>query len=126
MNHQISIYCIPGLAEKYPLNAGIPVPSKTSTKQSFEVYYRNVLEKVCSEFGVNPDRVINSKRRFRELVLSRQLAMAVIMEHQRGSLSEISSFFKQTHVMVLYSVKTVHNLITTDRVFRDRVGKFFN
>jgi len=127
---QISCYLIPGLAEKYALNCGVPVPPDTKSedysREYFTQYYINVLGVVCREFGVNPNDVRTLITRKRDIVLPRQVAMAMIMNKQRGSLADIGEFFKKDHATVSHSVKTIRNLRETDRRFRARTNKFFN
>ena len=88
---------------------------KNSTKEISIDYIQKV---VCDYFNL-PLEVINSKTRKREIVQARQLAMYFSKKHTKNSLSTIGLHCgNKDHATVLHAVKTVNNLIDTDKQFR--------
>ena len=73
---------------------------------------------VCDYFSI-PIDVLNSKTRKREIVQARQLAMFFSKEHTKSSLATIGHYCgKKDHATVLHAVRTVRDLIDTDRQFK--------
>jgi chromosomal replication initiator protein len=67
---------------------------------------------------------INKNVQLREIVLPRQIAMFFAKELTSCSLYEIGSQLAfRDHATVISAVKTVSNLIQTDRKFRDDIEK---
>jgi chromosomal replication initiator protein len=88
---------------------------KNSTKEISIDYIQKV---VCDYFNL-PVEVINSKTRKREIVQARQLAMYFSKKHTKNSLNTIGLHCgNKDHATVLHAVKTVNNLIETDKQFR--------
>lgn len=73
---------------------------------------------VCDYFSITID-VLNSKTRKREIVQARQLAMYFSKEYTKSSLATIGMHCgNKDHATVLHAVRTVNNLIETDKQFR--------
>lgn len=72
---------------------------------------------VCKHLGVNED-VLMSKTRQREIVLARQMSMYFSKKYTNQSQSTIGHVVAgRDHATVNHSIKTVSNLLATDRQF---------
>lgn len=69
-----------------------------------------------SEFGLTRVELC-SKSRKRELVEYRQIAMHILKGYTTLGCSAIGRIFKKDHATVLHSIKTVENLLRTDKNF---------
>ena len=88
---------------------------KNTTKEISIDYIQKV---VCDYFNL-PIEIINSKTRKREVVQARQLAMYFSKKLTKNSLNTIGLHCgNKDHATVLHAVKTVNNLIDTDKQFR--------
>jgi chromosomal replication initiator protein len=76
---------------------------------------------VCDYFNINLD-TLNSKTRKREIVQARQLVMYFAKEYTKSSLAMIGMHCgNKDHATVLHAVRTVNNLLETDKQFRGYV-----
>lgn len=101
------------LAEKI-INRIVNVTKKTNTVEK-------IRDAVCEYFSV-PIEDIFTKSRKREIVQARQIAMYLSKQLTQSSLSYIGSAIgKRDHATVLYSCKTVNDLMETDKSFRNKV-----
>ena len=90
-----------------------------SKKQIFGI---ETIQKVVCEYFSLPLDVINSKTRKREIVQARQLAMFFSKKHTKSSLATIGQHCgNKDHATVLHAVKTVNNLVDTDKKFKSYV-----
>ena len=80
---------------------------------------------------INPDKIIeivfnyldvpighNPKKRQHNLVLARQLSYFFIKKYNKLSLIMIGKLFNQDHSTVIHSIKTIKNLLDTDKEVR--------
>jgi chromosomal replication initiator protein len=87
-----------------------------STSREISIDY--IQKVVCDYFNL-PLELINSKTRKREIVQARQLAMYFAKKHTKSSLATIGLHCgNKDHATVLHAVRTVNNLIETDKQFR--------
>jgi len=90
-----------------------------STNREISIEY---IQKVVCEYFNLPLDVINSKTRKREIVQARQLAMFFSKKHTKSSLATIGQHCgNKDHATVLHAVKTVNNLLDTDKKFKSYV-----
>ncbi|MCD6092082.1 MAG: chromosomal replication initiator protein DnaA [Bacteroidales bacterium] len=90
-----------------------------STNREISIEY---IQKVVCEYFSLPLDVINSKTRKREIVQARQLAMFFSKKHTKSSLATIGQHCgNKDHATVLHAVKTINNLVDTDKKFRTYV-----
>ena len=81
----------------------------------------NIKKLVAEHFSL-PIEKLQSKTRKREIVIARQLSMYLAKNHTNDSLKEIgANFGGRDHSTVIYSCKTVKDLMDTDLIFRDTV-----
>jgi len=83
---------------------------------------------VCEYFNV-PIEMIQSNTRKREIVQARQVAMFFAMHMTKATCAFIgANIGNKDHATVTHSVKTITNLMETDRVFMGKIeelGKIF-
>lgn len=78
---------------------------------------------VCDHFNLSVD-AIQSKTRKREIVQARQLAMYMSKKHTKSSLATIGLHCgNKDHATVLHAVKTITNLVDTDKHFKTTVDE---
>jgi len=81
-----------------------------------------ISEQVCKYFGV-PFNEVTGKSRKRKIAISRQLICYILMKQKRYSLNYVGKYVNRDHATVIHSVKTIQNLIDTDKNFALDVGK---
>jgi chromosomal replication initiator protein len=87
-----------------------------STAREISIDY---IQKVVCDYFSLPVEAINSKTRKREIVQARQLAMFFSKKHTKNSLATIGIHCgNKDHATVLHAVKTINNLMETDKQFR--------
>lgn len=97
--------------------------------QSAQKLNFDAIEKVvCEYFEIEPAE-IQAKTKKREIVIPRQICHQLSAKNNVGSLSEIGfRFGRKDHSTVLHSIRTVKDLIKTDKIFRAKyeelVSKF--
>lgn len=84
-----------------------------------ELPHDQILNQVTAEFGVSIND-LTGRLRDREFVVPRQIAMFLIKEHTKMSLVEIGKMFNRDHSTVIYSIRTVRDLLETNKVFREK------
>ncbi|MDR0364464.1 MAG: chromosomal replication initiator protein DnaA [Bacteroidales bacterium] len=85
---------------------------------SKEISIEYIQKVVCEYFNLSLE-TLNSKTRKREIVQARQLVMYFAKEHTKSSLALIGMHCgNKDHATVLHAVRTVNNLVETDKQFR--------
>jgi chromosomal replication initiator protein len=83
-----------------------------------EVSIDYIQKVVCDYFDI-PIEIMKSKTRKREIVQCRQLAMYFSKQMTKNSLAMIGKHCgNKDHATVLHAVKTINNLMETDKQFR--------
>lgn len=81
-----------------------------------------IISTVCRVYNINPDQ-LKSKRRFRDYVEPRHIAMSLIKHCNGLPLEEVALLMNRDHSTVLYAMRTVAHLANNNREFRDRIDK---
>jgi chromosomal replication initiator protein len=96
-------------------------------KQVVEKFVKNIkreisidyIQKVVSDYFQLDTETLKSKTRKRHIVQARQLAMYFSKKFTKSSLANIGSQIgDRDHATVLHAVKTVDNLVATDKQFK--------
>jgi chromosomal replication initiator protein len=96
-------------------------------KQVVEKFVKNIkreisidyIQKVVSDYFQLDTETLKSKTRKRHIVQARQLAMYFSKKFTKASLANIGSQIgDRDHATVLHAVKTVDNLVATDKQFK--------
>lgn len=104
----------------------------TSTSQSDTLAKRELalveLSRLVSRCSKIPESKLsqNTGRRIRELVLPRQIHMALAAKTFGMSLANAGKIYTKDHATVLHAAKTIRNLWQTDRHFREKYAPVFN
>jgi len=61
---------------------------------------------------------LKSSRRHRNLVEARQMFAHCLKENTNISLAEIGRYYNKDHATIIFSIKKVEELLTTDKLFR--------
>ncbi len=94
------------------------VVQKFVAQISREITIQSILDMVAGHFNLDVE-VIKSNSRKREIVIARQLAMYFVKEHTSHSLKTIGKAFGgRDHSTVIYSCRTVNDLIDSDKSFQ--------
>ncbi len=89
------------------------------TGSSKEISIDNIKQLVSDHLKVSVEK-IQGKTRKREVVMARQLSMYLAKHHTNSSLKAIGdNFGGRDHSTVIYSCKTVEDLIDTDPLIKD-------
>lgn len=97
------------------------VVQKFVAQVSKEITIESILTMVADHFELDVD-VIKSNSRKRQIVTARQLAMYFVKQHTSHSLKTIGKEFGgRDHSTVIYSCRTVNDLIDSDQSFRNLV-----
>jgi len=96
--------------------------NRNDTKKSDYALFTNV----CDISGHKPKDVIKYNTcRKREYVLIRQITMSLLLLKNKRSLTYAAGYFSKDHSTTIHSVKTVKNLMETDRDFKEKYGDLF-
>ena len=80
-----------------------------------------IIKIVCDYFEIAPDN-FHSKKRKREIVQTRQVAMYFSNSLTKSSLAAIGAQIgRKDHATVIHACKTVNNLIDTDKKYRNDI-----
>ncbi len=86
-----------------------------------EISIESIKQLVADHLKIPVDKLHGSTRK-REVVIGRQLSMYLAKNHTNSSLKAIGdSFGGRDHSTVIYSYRTVQDLMDTDLLFRDTV-----
>jgi chromosomal replication initiator protein len=83
---------------------------------------------VCTIFRVEKSYLLqNNKKRDRLFVVPRQVIMTdlALNSDPKPSLAQVGTMFSKDHSTVIHAIKTVKNLLDTDRNFKKTVGHLF-
>lgn len=72
-----------------------------------------IISKICDQYGVNPEYMVIRKRT-KELVFPRHLAMYVIKKRTGLPVTAIGKIFNRDHTTVIHAVRMIENYIETD------------
>ena len=99
------------------------VVGSTIQRGSREITVESILDLVCDYFDVPVDMVRGQTRK-RHVVVARQISMYLAKEHTDCSLKKIGSHFgNRDHSTVIYSCRTVRDLMDTDDAFLNSVNE---
>ena len=88
-----------------------------------EITVENIKNLVAEHFKIPLDK-LQGKTRKREVVIARQLSMYLAKNHTTNSLKTIGDQFGgRDHSTVIYSCRTVQDLMDTDTLFKDTVSE---
>ena len=75
-----------------------------------------ILDYVCLETGITKDQIIN-RNNSQQITEARQIYCYLAKKHTDYSLKDIGKFIKRGHAAVIYSIRTVENLLEKDKIF---------
>lgn len=92
---------------------------ETSLKpQNDDEYLADIIIKKVGEKYFLPENYYTSKMRIRPYVLSRQLGMYFIKKNTILTQTVIGKMYRKDHATVIHSIKTIDNLLETDKRFK--------
>jgi chromosomal replication initiator protein len=87
--------------------------------------FSTITNTVCGIYKTNISQ-ISLRTRKRAIVWPRHVCMTLCKLKTKSSLSEIGNYYgKYDHATVLHAMKTVKNLIDTDKGIREDIGHLF-
>lgn len=105
----INPYIIPGLEVHKPIEAV------------------NVEFMVCQVLELEPILMQQVKKnRKREYVEARYIVFYILVKHFKWKLERTGKFYDKDHATVLYGIKTVNNLMQTNKEFRSKVSSLID
>ena len=82
-------------------------------------------EYTCELFRCTLDELFSTIR-VRQVVSARNVCMSVMREFTGMSLGQIGRHFNKDHCTVIYAIRTVKDLYTTDKEYRIIVDKVYD
>ena len=82
--------------------------------------YQTVEEIVASQWLTTVDEM-HTKKRYRDVAEARQVVMWYAVNRMGYTYNRAGNIYDRNHVTAMYGIKTVNNLIETDRNFRGRL-----
>jgi chromosomal replication initiator protein len=111
------------LKSKIDLDLAKQVVGSTVRRKNREITVESILDLVCDYFDVTPE-LVRGQTRKRHVVVARQISMYLAKEHTDCSLKKIGSHFgNRDHSTVIYSCRTVRDLMDTDDAFLQSVNE---
>ena len=105
------------LNTKIDLELAREVVGSTIQRGNREISVESILELVCDYFDVSQE-LVRGQTRKRHVVVARQISMYLAKQHTNCSLKKIGSHFgNRDHSTVIYSCRTVRDLMDTDDSF---------
>jgi chromosomal replication initiation ATPase DnaA len=80
--------------------------------------YQQVIDNVCEVFGISMED-LKGKRRFRNLVLARHIAMYIIRNDFNLTLNQVKLIFVCDHSTVIHACKQIQNLVDNPKYSKD-------
>ena len=77
-----------------------------------------ILDYVCLETGIYKNDILSDKQP-RNIVEARQIYCYLAKKTTEYSLTDIGRFIKKDHATVIYSIRTVDNLLEKDKIFKN-------
>ena len=109
------------LGRPVDLDLARQVVGSTIQRGQREITVESILELVCDYFDV-PTELVRGQTRKRHIVVARQISMYLAKQHTDCSLKKIGSHFgNRDHSTVIYSCRTVRDLMDTDESFLGNV-----
>lgn len=84
-----------------------------------------IFSRVCRHLHISESEAMK-KNRNRPEVIARQMTIYIARKNLPDTLTKIGNFFGKKHDSALYAVKTIENLLETNREFREKNEKFIN
>ncbi len=102
---EISIYVIPGLEKRRPFDQV------------------NVENLVCKALDIDPAEMqLRKKCRKREWVEARDIVFYILVRSCKWKTARTGMVYGKDHATVLHALKTIDNLLETDKEFRKKVS----
>lgn len=109
--------------KRIDINLAKQVVESFVSEMNKEITVENIKELVADHFKIPLDK-LQGKTRKREVVIARQLSMYLAKNHTTNSLKNIGDQFGgRDHSTVIYSCRTVQDLMDTDILFKDTVSE---
>ena len=75
-----------------------------------------ILDYVCLETNISKNDILSTNHQ-RSIVEARQVFCYLAKKNTEYSLTDIGRFINRNHATVIYSIRTVDNLLETDKIF---------
>ena len=109
--------------QEITLDLAKEVIHKFVTHENKTISVENIAKLVAEHFQVPIDK-LHSNTRKRDVVTARQLSMYLAKKFTKSSLKDIGQDLGgKDHSTVIYSIKTIRDLIDTDPLFKDTVAE---
>jgi len=120
-----SVYKFPRKGNAIVIQKLISNIPESKIKDDSDCYFDDIIDSVCKVYKQERECVYLHTRK-REIVQTRQICMALSKLKTNKSLEDIGRHYgNYDHATVLHSIKTVRNLLDTNKVYREDVGHLF-
>lgn len=81
------------------------------------------IDAMCAqEWGIDREQLY-TRTRERQVVEARQMAMYLRVTRERSSYAAAGQPYDRNHATAIHAVRTVRNLMSTDKAFRDKARR---
>ena len=77
----------------------------------------NEIEEIANHFGITVED-LKGKARYERFSKARHIAFKILSERNKISLSSIAKQFNRTHATVIFGIRSITNLIDTEKSMR--------
>lgn len=94
---------------------------------NYQIDYQQIIDYILRRENIQLEEIRKKERgksRKRELVFIRQLCMYFARKKTKASLSQVGTYMSRDHATVLHAIKTINNLIDTDRMIKYEINKW--
>lgn len=106
----------------YMLTPALP---KDTFKRDVNLKKNKILDIVCSYFRVNMKQLVG-KRRKREIVLPRQIAIVMLRKYTDMGINKIGDVFDRDHTTCIAATKAISDQCFSNPIIRDYVREIEN
>ena len=85
----------------------------------------DIITKVCIYYNVSTDE-IKGRKRFRNYVLARHMAMFLIRTRVKLKLKAVGMMFHRDHTTTMHAMKSIQNQLDTDDLIKADLKNLYN
>jgi len=89
------------------------VSNKKMTPKQRQSLCNEIIEKVCTYYGVSVKDVVG-RTRFKEIVMARHMAIYIIRNKVKYKLKATGMLFNRDHTTVIHAIQNINNLLCYD------------
>ena len=96
------------------------IPAQRKIEKDITLRINNLIKRVCESFSLS-EKELMSKRRFREFVTARNVAMYILHKHYGVTSTKAGAILNKDHCTALHACKSISGFMEYDESFRNKV-----